>query len=185
MKKCHIMSYLLVCILLFGCAQNATTSQIESQVKELTDEIKKLRSEINDLKQQISWLEMLKDMEGIAYLTPGAAGYSIVRSDIGIFTVKLEDIKQYANGSKVALRFGNTTSATIDGLKVKLEWGTMGKDGRPMNETAKSRDLQLIETLRAGAWTSISVVLDGVPPAELGFVRVRDVGHRGISLMKR
>jgi len=50
------------------------------------------------------------------------------------------------------------------------------------DRTAKSRDETLIQALLAGSWTSVPLVLDGVPASELGFVRVKNIIHTGISL---
>ncbi|MBU3055800.1 MAG: DUF3251 domain-containing protein [Pseudomonas indica] len=44
--------------------------------------------------------------------------------------------------------------------------------------------MSFAETFRSGAWTNVSVVLEGTPPAELGFVRIRNVSHTGIALIK-
>jgi hypothetical protein len=110
-------------------------------------------------------------------------GYSIVESDIVRLTINLEDIKPYANGSRVTLRFGNITSATINDLRGTLDWGKMDKNRLPVIEEAKSKDLTFNKSLRAGSWTHIQVVLDGTAPSELGFVRIRDLSHKSIALL--
>ena len=94
-------------------------------------------------------------------------------------------MQPYANGSKVALQFGNLTSATINGAKAKIEWGSVDEKGSPKNEGARSREVTFEKSLSAAAWTTVPIVLEGVPPSELGFVRVREVSHRGISLSRR
>jgi hypothetical protein len=120
----------------------------------------------------------------IAYLTPGADGYSVIRSDLGLLTVALKNIAPYANGSRVTLRFGNTTSATINGVKATLEWGSVDEKGHAINATAKSKNVTFNEPLRTGSWTSVAVVLEGVPATNLGFVRVKDLDHTGIRLSR-
>ena len=124
----------------------------------------------------------IKDWDKVAYLTPGSDGYAAVKMDLGYLTVNLANIAPYANGSKVSLTFGNLTSATIDGLKATIEWGSVDDKGLPKNEEAKSREIKLTESLFSGAWNKADVVLEGVPPTALGFVRVRDVTHQGIRL---
>jgi hypothetical protein len=120
----------------------------------------------------------------MAYLTPGSDGYSVVRTDLGPVTVSLIDVQPYANGSRVTLKIGNTTSATINGAKATLEWGNVDAKGLPNNENAKSRDVSFTESLTRGSWTTVRVVLDRVPPAALGFVRVKNILHTGISLLR-
>jgi hypothetical protein len=120
--------------------------------------------------------------DSVALLTPGEKGYAAVKFDLGYLTLSLDDIQPYASGSRVKLRFGNLTSATVNGLKAKLEWGSVDGKGIPNNAEAKSREVTFEESLRSGSWTWVTVVLEGVPPTEFGFLRVKEVGHRGIAL---
>jgi hypothetical protein len=136
------------------------------------------------LKADTSLDEFIRDMDSTAFLTPGSEGYAIVQTDLGRMTVSLENIQPYANGSRVTLCFGNLTSATVNDVKLKLEWGSVDAKGSPKNESARSRDVSFTQSLRAGAWTNVSVVLDGVPPQDLGFVRVKQISHTGISLLR-
>jgi hypothetical protein len=126
----------------------------------------------------------MSTVDHVAYLTPGSGGYSPVRADIGVLTVDITDIKPYANGSKATLSFGNPLSASINGLKATIEYGKVDEKGAPKNADAKKKAVAFSQSLRAGAWTKVDIVLEGLPPEELGFVRVRDVTHTGISLSR-
>lgn len=170
-------------LMLHGCDQG-TSADTERTVTVVTDDAGALQEKVDALQQKIETMDLLRTMERVAFLKPGDEGYSVVQSDIGVLTVALVDIKPYANGSKVTLNFGNTTAATINGLNAKIDWGSVGEDGTPMNEKAKSREVKFNETLRSGAWTQANVVLEGIPPTELGFIRLREVGHSGIKLSK-
>lgn len=178
-----VMTAIASIIFLSGCSQDSA-SVTDANLSSANSQIQALEAKVSALEEKISMLDLLNTIEVVAFLTPGDGGYAIAKSDIGYLTVSLEDIQPYANGSKVMLKFGNTTSAIINGLNVKLEWGSVGEDGAPLNEKAKSRVVKFNETMRAGAWTPANVVLEGVPPAELGFVRVREIGHSGIRLSK-
>jgi hypothetical protein len=105
-----------------------------------------------------------------------------VQFSLGTLTISLVDVKPYANGSKVTLTFGNPLAATIEGLKAKIEWGSVGVDGMPDNKKLEipRRDFQ--GKVPSWSMTKADVVLEGLPPTTLGFVRVRDVGHQGILL---
>jgi hypothetical protein len=48
----------------------------------------------------------------------------------------------------------------------------------------KSREVTFERSLRGGAWTDIQVVLEAVPPNQLGFVRLSDLSHKGITLTR-
>jgi Protein of unknown function (DUF3251) len=182
----------LLAILVSACDQllpgNAAlakrVTEAEQRTAKAQADVAKLQQQLAELKQSRQWDEIVKDFDQIAYLTPGAEGYSAIRFDLGVLTVRLADVRPYANGSKVTLRFGNTLSSAITGLIATIEWGTVNDKGVPDNATAKSKEMTFVQTLRGGAWTSIPVVLDGVPPAQLGFVRVSKVSHTGIRLLK-
>jgi len=159
-------------------------SQGSRELADTNKKIQELRTEVDELKRQAEWEKLIDGFEGVAYLTPGANGYTVVKTDMGTLAVSLDDVKPYANGSKVTLRFGNVTSATLAGLKAKIEWGGVDKKGRPLNEEAKSRDVQFKESLLPGAWTNTNIVLEGASPSELGFIRIRDIQNNEIRLIR-
>ena len=97
-----------------------------------------IQAEMESMKVKIVVNRVLEDLEKNVYLTPGSDKYSIVKSDLGILTVSIQNIVPYANGSKVTLQFGNLSSATIDGLKATLEWGAVDEKDVPDNDHAKS-----------------------------------------------
>ncbi len=171
---------LLLASLCFSCTQQNQTTAL--QITKLEKEIEVLKSAIAELKQDRSWDEFVKSLESTAYLTPGAGGYSVIQCDLGRMTVQLNDVKPYANGSKITLRIGNLTTATVNGAKAKIEWGSVNEKGIPINESAKNRDFNFNKPLRPGTWNHVTVILEGVPPVQLGFVRIREMTHTGIVL---
>ncbi|SHF23174.1 Protein of unknown function [Thermomonas hydrothermalis] len=151
-------------------------------MKEELRAVKDQLSKLQEKQQQDDLNNLVKDLDGIAYLQPGDSGYSVVRYDLGTLTIQIADIAPYANGSKVALKLGNPLYSTVEGLKAKIEWGRVDENGFPDNESVKSKEVTLNESLRPGAWTTVPIFLDGIPPTDLGFVRIRDVSHTGIRL---
>lgn len=175
MSRLMYLVVLLSTPLLSGCDQSSKISTLENKMASI-------EAEINELKQTIEVNSMVSNIDKIAYLTPGSDGYSLVKSDLGVLTVSIVNIVPYANGSKITLKFGNLSAATIDGLKATLEWGSVDKNGMPDNKNAKSREVSFNDPLIAGSWKNSNVVLEGVQPQALGFVRLKDIGHRGIRL---
>jgi hypothetical protein len=170
-----------------GCSGTAAETQNETvvQIAALQQSISALQQRIEELESDDQMEDLFEGLDGVAYLTPGADGYSVVRMDLGHLTVQLADVQPYANGSRVSLRIGNVTGATINGAKAKIEWGSVDDKGTPKNAEAKSREVEFSQPLQAGAWSNLPVVLEGIPPTELGFVRVRDISHKGIRLTTR
>lgn len=82
----------------------------------------------------------------------------------------MESVQSYGNGSKVTLKFGNLTSASLKNLKAKLEWGNINSKGDPDFSNKHSREIYFVENFKPGSWTSSSIVLEGVKPADLGYV---------------
>ena len=180
---------LVAALLLLGCnaggQDNTRVVALETKVVTLESRIVALESQLSDVKRRVEINELFRDLGGVAYLTPGSAGYSVVRMDLGNLTVGLSNVAAYANGSKVTLQFGNLTSATVDGLKATIDWGPVDATGKPNNSEAKSKEFSATESLLPGNWNSTEIVLEGVPPAALGFVRVREVSHRAIRMRGR
>jgi hypothetical protein len=181
---------LLFCFLVSACDQFSNSdaalrrrlNDTEDKLAKTEKEVATLRSQITDLRNKREWDDFSKDSDKVGYLTPGAEGYSTVGFDLGVLTVQLTDVKPYANGSKVTLKFGNTLSSSIDGLKATIEWGKVDQKGVWVDGSVRSKDMTFTESLRGGAWTSIPIVLEGIPAAELGFVRVSKIYHTGIHL---
>ncbi len=156
---------------------------LEAKVTALQAHVDTLQKNAADDKTQRYLANLLANAEKVGYLTPGADGYAAVRYDLGTLTVQLADVEPYANGSRVILRFGNTLAATVNGLKLTIDWGTVTDQG-PDNAHQKSKEITFSQDLRSGTWTSVPVVLEGIPPTQLGFVRIHDVTHTGISLLR-
>jgi hypothetical protein len=182
---------LVVSFCAFGCADASLVTSLERRTADLekktnaqSSEIEKLKNAVTQLEQSRSYDDFMRNIDSIAYLTPGSAGYAVVQTDLGRITVELENVQTYANGSRVTLRFGNLTSATINGAKATLEWGTVDAKGSPDNNGARTREVTFNRSLRAGAWTEVPVVLEGIPPTELGFLRIKEITHTGIVLSK-
>ena len=179
-RRYSITLGILIVVIVSGCNQEPRVVALEKKVAELEAANKALTDRLQTLAFEVEF----SDVDRFAFLTPGDAGYSAVRFDLGVVTVKINDVKPYANGSKVTLQFGNLTAGRINGLKAKLDWGKVDDKGLPQNDRAKTREVNFGESLLPGAWTQSELVLEGIPPTELGFIRLSQVGHRGIGLRK-
>lgn len=179
-----VISVLVAATFSTACGDSKELIALQKRTDDLESQVKTLSSSVETLESSQRWDKYLREAESMAYLTPGAEGYSTIQSDLGRVTVSLVNVQPYANGTRVTLRFGNLMSARIDGAKATIEWGSVDEKGAPKNESARTREIKFPESLRAGAWTNVQVVLEGVPPSEFGFVRVKDMTHAGISLAR-
>ena len=167
-----------------GCTTETKFNTLQHRVEQLEKNLNDLKSDVESVKNDSSWDRFVRESEGIAYLTPGAGGYSVIKTDFGPLTVTLDDIKAYANGSRVTLKFGNPTSASLIDVSATVNWGSVDEKGSPRNDEAKSKEISFAKMFQAGHWTTISIVLESVPPNNLGFVRVRDLKNKGILLFR-
>lgn len=172
-----------------GCDQHIKSdefskniSESNAKIAELENKINSLSAEVESIKSKTEFNELISRIDTTAYLTPGADGYSIVAFDLGKLTVHLANVIPYANGSKVTIRFGNILLVAVNGVKATIDWGEVDEKGTAKNETAKSKEVTFIETLKPGSWVPVSVVLEGTPPEKLGFIRIRNIHHTGIEL---
>jgi outer membrane murein-binding lipoprotein Lpp len=158
-------------------------TQLRSQVEGLSAELTAVRADITALKAELASQQLIASFGKSALLRPSDEGYSTVPFDLGVLTVQLADVEPYANGSRVSLKFGNPLASDISGLKIKLRWGKRGEEGNP-NATNNNREKEftLTQIIRAGAWTTVPLVLDSIPPADLDFVVVSDATHTGVIL---
>ena len=184
---------LLVLSIVFmsGCYQDpqiqvlkAQLDKSEQKTAELQERIEKIEKSVNENQKNYEFDKILNKISKLAFLTPGTDGYSTIDFDLGTLTVSLNDIKPYANGSKITLEFGNPLATTINGLNMTIDWGKVDEKGNAINENAKSKNITLKESLLPAKWTRVTIVLDSVPPSDLGFVRLTDVHHTGIKLSK-
>jgi hypothetical protein len=187
------LNKLLVLSIIFvsGCYQDPQVSLLKSELEksqqQLTDlqsKVEKIEKSVDENQKKYEFDKVFNSLNKIAYLTPGSEGYSSVNFDLGTLTVSLRDIKPYANGSKITLEFGNPLATTINGLNMTIDWGKVDNNGYAINESSKSKNITLNESLFPAKWTQASIVLDGVAPTELGFVRLKDLHHTGIRLSK-
>lgn len=166
-------------LLLLGC-----TAQPQG---ELASRVDSLNTIVDSLHHRVGRLEIdnwLAKLGGIAILKPADQGYSTLKSDYGTITVALEDVSGFANGSRVTLQFGNTTSATLNDASATVEWGRVDSSGTVVNDHSNTKEVSFQRPLRAGSWTVIPVVLDRIPPHELGFIRITNFAIKGISLTR-
>lgn len=162
--------------LLLACGGSNTRDET------LTRRVDSLANALALIEAQVSLDRTLSDVQGVAYLTPGSDGYSVVRMDLGQLTFALEDVQPYANGTQIALRVGNPLSATIRQLSLTVEWGKLKADGKPDNDNVRSKEMEFSEELQPGSWSRLRVVFEGTPPTQLGFVRIKNVNHGGLRL---
>jgi len=156
----------------------------DAKIDSLYKQLEAAETRHSQTSEQVLLLMMAAENAKQALLTPGDDGFYPVVSDIGLLTVALKDVKPYASGSKITLKIGNPHSATVTSITYVVEWGKATADGLIETSSSKTKEFNSIQPLKAGSWSTNEIVLDGIPPSDLGYVRVSHFQTSGISLSK-
>lgn len=116
-------------------------------------------SSIHSLKERISDLELnnlITELSSWARFNPSSKEFQAVKTDMGIFYIKLENIEKYADGYKVIFAIGNPNNTTYGNTKVTISYGE--------NENRKTHETTALTDLLPSYWNDIDVILS--PAAE-------------------
>lgn len=175
----------IIVVSCLGCSQKPQeVSILRRDLTSTQRQLDSLRIRTDSLVRALSISDLLENTHGIAYLTPGNDGYSIIQTDLGALTVELRNVVGYASGSRVIVRFGNVTSARLEDVSAYFEWGKVNEQGYPQTLGAKSRRVILSRALAPGSWNDISVILEGIPATQLGYVRVSQIRSQSMTLTR-
>lgn len=175
MKTILLSLFSILMVGLSGCRHIDNIVKFENDQLRQDTELATLKRQIELLKEDIQFSLDAQEWQTRVYLKPDNSGYTSLKTDLGVITVEIKNVVAYANGSKVTLEFGNPLNANINDLKGTIEWG---------GTTSQSRQVTFTQSLKAGAWTKAEVVLEGIKPTEFKFLRIKNVGHGGINLMR-
>lgn len=184
--KITLVAMLLVSLLsLQGCDSKSSTADLENKINAMSEKLDANQAEIELLKKEtskVSMNDMFRDWETVAFINTGSTAFESIKTMIGTITVNIADIQPFANGSKVALVFGNPHSANLSSVKFTIDYGSLNKDGTIKDGTEKSKEISLPDVLYAGSWARSPVVLEGLPVSELGYIRIHNLSIASISL---
>jgi hypothetical protein len=169
----------LCCAVIFACAMAGCSKAPDQNAASAFNE-----AGFNKLASRVSALESKSrqaESDRVAYLKPSEQSFQRLKTDIGMMALSISNVSEYATGSKLILNIGNPTTASLQGVTAKFEWGRVDQNGAPVGQTY-SQDVSFTEDLPAGAWRRLEINLSDVPPKELAYVRVKDLGFKSISL---
>ena len=183
---------------LLGCNENLPSSKLQdldAKINELSKNLEQTQSQLNQTQSQLEKLslnvsqistnDLFRSFARIAFLKIGTTEFSPIVTEIGTITVNIADVEAFANGSKVALVFGNPLSATIANVKFNVDYGTLNTDGTVKKGSEKTKEVSLPQPLNAASWNKVEVILEGLPVNELGYIRVHDLNVSSISLYRK
>ena len=181
----RIVSAITLVFFVAGCDVPKEEPAFDPRVDAVVTRIEALEKASAEASRREELREIVSGIEGIAYLTPGSQGFSVIKSNLEILTISMENVVAYANGSRITLSVGNPMAASLEGMKAEVEWGKVDNANVAINASTKSKVVQFAESFRPGSWTKTDVILEGILPTDLGFVRVRNIELSSIKLSTR
>lgn len=119
---------------------------------------------------------------GVVDLRPGEDQYTLAHLDVGVLAIRLDTIEASEGGAIVKLEIGNTTGAGLEDLSATVQWGPLDAGGTPQVAPERTREAPLASLVAAGSWTRTSFTFADVPPGEMGFVRLSNLGYARLRL---
>ncbi len=181
MKK--LITFLMI-LFLPSCGQkepSPTTRELEAKIDSLNSTVELLRSQVS----QHSVENFFKKVEKVAFLTVGTSEFQPIKTYIGTITVNIADIQPFANGSKATLVFGNPLYADLTKVKFQIDYGTLDKDSNIKEGSEKTKEVTVPQDIKGGSWNKVHVILEGLPTAELGYLRIHGFEAEQIRLINR
>lgn len=139
------------------------------------------RYEYDALAARVEDLEKAQPTPRDMDLKLGDSGFTIVDSDYGALTIQLIAVKPEGAGSRATLRIGNPLNTTITDPNLFAAWGKVNAKGQAQGSEGY-KTFVLSGDIPAGSWVSKSIVIDGMKPADLGYVRALSVSGGTIGL---
>lgn len=166
---------------LVGCQQK-DTSILEQRISTLETRLDKVSKDLERVQKGHLDLAIRDMFERRVSLTPTEQTFETFRTQLGVTTFSVKNVGAYANGSKVTFELGNATNATLEDIELALSWGSV--DGEGTRKELGKKSAKLMESFRAGAWTSFSIVLEQAKPDELGYIDITNVQIPRIKLLR-
>jgi hypothetical protein len=192
MNQAPVIGLLVALALTAGCQRQSDAnlrSELEALRTEQAQKLGELSRDRDQIREQLATtdselfaLQRKVNSRDKAFFLPDDLSTKTISSNLGSFAVRVSDVRPYANGSRAKVEFGNLYLSNISRVSFTLEWGKRGPDGNMDTATTRDQKIDIAPELRAGSWTKADVVLDGITPAELGWVEVRDLWMGAIAL---
>lgn len=178
MRKNTWFIYVMCIVIICGCSKNKEPSaaKVEAENSKVT---------LEELDKRIRKLELdnlFKNIDEIAYITISEKKFETVKSSIGTIAFLVDDIKPYGNGSKLKLIIGNPINASLMGVKFNIDYGELDEKNLPIDKSQMTKEVSLTNSLTKGTWNKEEVILGGIQPEKLGYIRIHDFNFSSMSL---
>lgn len=173
---------LLLIMSILGCSKSSPSDAIANNIEK---KISDLESKVAKLEQHNEITSLISKIESVAFLKVGETAFQTLKSPIGTLTFAIEDIKPFANGSKVKLSIGNPHNADLVGVSFKIDYGELDENKTPNQNSQKTKEISLSGEIKGGYWNHKEIILDGLSEEKLGFIRIYELEAKSITLLMK
>lgn len=133
-----------------------------------------LLDDCNSLKSQVALVNRDK-----VEIDPSTKQFVRVDTGNGFLLVSCQDIQPALDGQKLTLSIGNPFNGKFMGFKINVEWGPryLGEPGDieryvRWHHDLKSKEYSFADTLEAGTWNKVYLVLPQTPAENASYLRI-------------
>lgn len=182
----HHRTVVVICgiVILAGCVpQNdprlRKVAELEASVTALQGQLTAAEERLSSVEADVSVLQASGDPYKAAAFDPGTPGpYQRLDTTSGTFLVSVQNVTPYLDGFRVTCDFGNPSSATFNGFKLKAKWGprldlkNKKMTLRQWTEALREKDISLTASLRPASWNRLSFVVSPASAEEFGYLEL-------------
>ncbi|ELY7392959.1 DUF3251 domain-containing protein [Cronobacter universalis] len=158
---------------LSACAPQSEVRQMHQNVSTLNQEMTKLKQETVKITQQNAL--NVKSKSGV-YLLPGSNTPARLSSQLGMLKMSLRNVTAGANGTQATLYIQSESSDPLPAFTGTVEWGQLqGTTENYQEVNVQNQPFSAPASTLAPSDVSIPLMLTGITPEQLGFIRVHDI----------
>ncbi|WBM69841.1 DUF3251 domain-containing protein [Buttiauxella sp. WJP83] len=174
MTKSYLRIILVTSVIsLSACAQHTEVRQMKNEVSSLNNEMTKLTDQTVKLTQQNAL--NAKSTTGV-YLLPGSKTPARLNSQLGNLQMSLSGVTAQDGGTRAMLMIKGESNDPLPAFTGKVEWGQIqGTTDNYQEVNVQSQQFNAPASVLAPSDVSIPLVLSGLSPEQLGFVRIHDI----------
>ncbi|MCT4704420.1 DUF3251 domain-containing protein [Enterobacteriaceae bacterium H16N7] len=180
MTKTYLRVFLVGSMMsLTACAQQTEVRQMKQEVGSLSQQMTKLGDQTVKLTQQNAL--NAKSATGV-YLLPGSNTPARLNSQLGNLQMSLSNVAAEANGTRATLTIKGESNDPLPAFTGKVEWGQIqGTTDNYQEVNVQTQQIDAPASVLAPSDVTIPLLLPGITPDQLGFVRVHDIQPSDVS----
>ena len=158
---------------LSACAQQSEVRQMNQSISSLNTTMNKLNQETVKITQQNAL--NAKSTSGV-YLLPGSNTPARLNSQIGTLRMSLVNVAPNADGTRATLRIQGESNDPLPAFSATVEWGQIQGTTDSFQElNVQTQLINAPASILAPSDVDIPLQLNGLTPAQLGFIRIHDI----------